>query len=156
MSLRSELAYPRKCSPEALHRFFSLANSYLPIDVFPSLLDSILPRVRRAPHEILCSEIIRSPGAKTFFTKIISTLIQSKDLADFDIALEIIAFYHDNNDPILVPGLDFKTKVLEKIFQDEDQFLAKNAARYLSKQNPCILTENAMKIFRARTDRDVR
>uniref|UniRef100_A0A914PJJ8 Uncharacterized protein n=1 Tax=Panagrolaimus davidi TaxID=227884 RepID=A0A914PJJ8_9BILA len=156
LSLRSDLPYPRHCSPEALHQFFSLANKYLPIDVFPSLLDLILPRIRRSPHEILCSEIIRSPGAKTFFTKIISTLIQSNDLTDFDVALDIIAFYQDNKDPILIPGLDFKTKVLERIFQDEDQFLAKNAANYLAKNNPDCLTENAKRIFKARTDRDVR
>uniref|UniRef100_A0AC34F4D1 RRM domain-containing protein n=1 Tax=Panagrolaimus sp. ES5 TaxID=591445 RepID=A0AC34F4D1_9BILA len=156
MSLRSDLPYPRHCSPEALHQFFSLANTYLPIDVFPLLLDLILPRIRRSPHEILCSSMIKSPGAKTFFTKIISSLIQTNDLTDFDVALDIIAFYQENNDPILIPGLDFKTKVLEKIFQDEDLFLAKNSANYLSKNNPAFLTENAKAIFKARTDRDVR
>uniref|UniRef100_A0A914YVS1 Uncharacterized protein n=1 Tax=Panagrolaimus superbus TaxID=310955 RepID=A0A914YVS1_9BILA len=156
MSLRSDLPYPRHCCPEALHQFFSLANDYLPIDVFPSLLDLILPRIRRSPHEILCYNIIRAPGAKTFFTKIISSLIQSNDLTDFDVALDIIAFYQENKDPILIPGLDFKSKVLEKIFQDEDLFLAKNAANYLAKNNPAVLTENAKRIFKVRTDRDVR
>ena len=70
--------------------------------------------------------------------------------------LDILVFYYDNKDPIVIPGPDFKMKVLEKIFQDEDQFLAKNAAAYLAKHNPEVLTENAMKIFAARTDQDVR
>ena len=59
MELRSELPYPRHCSAEALHQFFTLANRYLPIDAFPPLLESILPRIRRSPHEILCPELIR-------------------------------------------------------------------------------------------------
>uniref|UniRef100_A0AC34QDJ2 RRM domain-containing protein n=1 Tax=Panagrolaimus sp. JU765 TaxID=591449 RepID=A0AC34QDJ2_9BILA len=158
MELSTELDSSKNCSPESLKLFFQMARKTVKDEekrrVFLEKLES---RLRRTPHFILIPEILHFPGADEFFKKKAIEYLQSKDLSTFDAgllileALDKIGRRIDLDDPEKMANL-----VLEKVFQDDDLFLAKHATEFLCRRTPKFLSQKAVDIFAARTDRDIR
>ncbi|KAE9553536.1 hypothetical protein FO519_003229 [Halicephalobus sp. NKZ332] len=157
LDLAPELQSTKNCSSEGLIIFFDLVGEYIKDeDKVGFLLEKMSERLRRLPHTVLRENIINVSGAENFFRKKTKEFLNSKDLATFDAGLLILESFEGKDFEKDIGIENLQAIILEKIFQDEDLFLAKDSARYLSKNHPKFLTENAAKVFDARTDRDIR
>ena len=155
--LAPELNSTKNCSSESLIIFFNFVKKYIKnpekINYF---LEKTSERLRRFPHTVLQSSVTKLEESKNFFIEKAKEFLSSKDLTTFGSGLLILESFEKDNLEEKINVENLKEIILEKMFQDEDLFLVKDAARYLSRNHPVFLAENAIKIFEAKTDRDVR